>query len=424
LAKTAIRILAILLLPLSISIEFGQGSFFQYASLLFTFGSYPIYIDDFYPTPIFDPLVLNLTNIGLAIVVCLPGIYFTRWLNQQPREIAVKKMALTAAVFISLITFPLSMFLPYNPYMPLPVFGGYLLQSVVAWVVAVFVVLPIMSRQGSFIDKDRKAANFSFSDTPEHLIHEGGIRPGRYTILSYILGIIALCIPNSAYSYGMFNPFGDSFFGLITPVWIGTFQSGGGYASLYLYILPSFSIVLTYLMGIFTLIFAYSILQYLQTHLQRMRVFAYAALSVIAPYAIFMVTGGGFMTVIPIPVLLALGLPMIFMLKAISPRQTIWEDKKVKMWYEKDQEITVMGNQPSVRQIMRPEPAATVKVPFSYLIVSKIRGLRSPNAKFAPEPKPTPEVKSASELKPSSEIDPHKADWAESEDLWASGDGE
>jgi hypothetical protein len=400
-----------MLLPLSINIQFGYPSFFQYSSLILSLGSYPYYIDPMqYPniTPFyFDPM-----TIALAIVVCSPGIYFIRWLNQQPREKSVKKMALAAAVFTSLITFPLSMIQPYNRYMPMvPYYVGSMIDSVAPWVIAVFVVLPIMGRHGSFIDSDRKAAHFS--DTPEHLIHEGGIRPGRYTIMGYILGIIALCIPSIAYAYSYFDPWSTSFsLAIMTPVWAGSYsQYGIESASFYLSVMPSITVFLFYLLNIFALIFAYSILQYIQTHVDRMRVLAYAALSIIAPAAFFFFMIP-FNTEVPIPVLLVLGLSIVFKLKQIPPRQTIWEDKSVKMWYEKDHEITVMGNQPPTKQVIRSEPITMVKVPFTYLLISKIRSLRSLNIKPSPKMKSNPE------------IDPSKADWAETEDFWASDDEE
>jgi hypothetical protein len=362
------------------------------------------------PYPYF-PTYFSFILIGLAIAVCIPGIYFTRWLHQQPRETAVKKMALAAAVFTSLITFPLALLMPYSPYMPImPIFGGSMIDSIVPWVIAVFVVLPVMGRHGSLVDSDRRAEQFS--NTPEHLIHEGGIRPGRYTIMSYILGTIALCIPSIAYSYAYFDPRSTSLnLALMTPGWIGRyFQYGIESGSLYLSVMPSITVYVFYLLNIFSLIFAYSILQYIHTHIDRMRVLAYGALSIITPSAFFFVMMP-FNTVIPIPVLLMLGLSIVFIMKQVPPRQTIWEDKKVKMWYEKDQEIAVMGNQPTAKQVMRSDSIATVKVPISYLIMSKIRGLRSPNTQSSQDVKSPPNA------------DPHKADWAEDEDIWQS-DGE
>jgi hypothetical protein len=391
-------------------VSFGVPGYFQYVSLIFSVGMYP-YLDYMQP-PYYFPVNFDFITIGLAIAVCIPGIYFTRWLTQQPRELAIKKMAFGAAVFISLIVYPLSILVPYGgPYIPTPIFVGSMIQSIVPWVIAVFVVLPVMARQGSFIDSDRKAAHFS--QTPEGLIHEGGIRPGRCIILSYILGIIALCFPSLAYFYDYLSPYGGGLnFGIITPTWIGSYYSSGPeYSAFYLSVPPSFAMFLTYAMGFFSLAFVYSILQYIQTHIERTRVLGYAALSIIAPAAFFLVTSP-FMVIVPIPILIALGFLMLFLQKQIPPRQTIWEDKAVEMWYEKDQEITVMGNQPSGRQVMYPERYATVKVPFTYLILSKLRSLRSPR------------MKSSSEIKTNPESDPHKADWAESGDLWATGEGE
>ncbi len=398
----AIKIIAILLLPINIIIEFGSPGFYQYISLILVLGTYPFF-DGLLPTQSFFPFAPDPITILLAIVVCLPGLYFSRWMEQQPREQAVKKMALAAAVFTSLITFPLALFMPYNPFMPM--YGGLMMaQSAVPWAIALFVILPIMGRHGSYIDSDRKAGQFS--DTPEHLIHDGGIRPGKYTILGYALGIIALCIPNIGFIYSYDYGFGRFNIQLMTPVWMGNYtQWGPGGGSFYLSIMPSITVFMFFLLGIFTIIFAFSILQYLQTHIPRMRVLAYGALSLIAPY-IFFITIAPYMTMVPIPVLLALGLPIVFLMKPIPPRQTIWEDKSVKMWYEKEHEITVMGNQPPMKQMMRSEPSPTVKVPFTYLIVSKIRSLRSPNMKSNPV------------------TNPEKADWAETEDLWQSDEEE
>ncbi len=392
-----------MILPLSINIEFGNPSFFIYSSLILTLGGYPYY-EDYLPYPGYYPISLDVIIIGLAIAVCIPGIYFTHWLGQQPREKAVKKMALGAAVFTSLMTFPLSILMPYTRYMPmLPFYGGSMIDSTVPWVIAVFVILPIMSRQGSFIDFDRKAAYFS--DMPEQLIHEQGIRPGRYTYLSYVLGIIALSIPGSAYTYNYYSPGYTSLtLGLITPVWIGTYSSfGSGYAYFYLYMMPSIIAFLYYLLTIFTLIFAYSILQYIQTHIDRMRVISYAALSIIAPYAFFLIASP-FMMMIPIPLLLVLGFSIVFLQKQIPPRQTIWEDERVKMWYEKDHGMPIPGHQTSMKQLMRSGPIDTVKVPFSYLIISKMRSFRSQNARSV------------------AETDPTKADWAKTEDPWQSSE--
>jgi hypothetical protein len=402
-----IKIVAVLLLPLSINIEFGDPGWFQYTSAIFAIGSYPYY-GDFLPYPPSIPVFLDLMTIGLAIAVCIPGIYFNRWLMQQPREKAVKKMALAAAILTSLITYPLMFSIPFNPY--LPVYGGAMvMQAIIPWVVAVFVILPVMGRHGSFIDSDRKAA--WFSGTPEALIHEGGIRPGRYTILAYILGVIALCFPNTGYvfTYGGGIGFDSIQVGLITPVWIGSYaQYGMGSGSFYLSMLPSFYGLLFYALCGFSPIFAFSVLQYIQTHVSRMRVFAYAALSILAPYMFFFVVSP-FTTVVPIPILLSLGLPSVFLLKQIAPRERLWEDEKVKMWYEKGedgQELVVVGDQSKGYRLFRPEPIDTVKVPYTYLIISKLRTLRSPNVRSIPE------------------TDPTKADWAQAEDPWESSDSE
>jgi hypothetical protein len=417
LAKTIIRIVAILLLPLALEISFEVPISFQYISLAFTWGIYPYY-DYYMPPPYSYPPNFGFITIGLAIAVCVPGIYFTRWLTQQPREKAIRKMALAAAVFISLIVYPLSILIPYGgPYMPImPIYGGSMIQSIVPWVIAVFVVLPVMGRQGSNIDSNRKDAYSSRA--PEAFIHEGVIRPGRFVVLSYILGVIALCFPNSAFFYNYMSPWGGGLsFGMITAIWVGTYMSGMGYAHFSFYIMPSFGLVLTYLMNFFSLVFAYSILQYIQSHTEKTRVLGYAALSIIAPAAFFTIMSP-FMVIVPVPILIVLGFLVVFLQKQIPPKQTIWEDKAVQMWYEKGQEITVMGNQPSGRQAMHSEVHSTVKVPFTYLIISKLRSLRSPNMKSSPE------IKSSLEIKSNPVSDPHEADWAESEDLWATDEGE
>jgi hypothetical protein len=409
LAKTIIRVVAILILPLGLSIDFGVPMSFQYISIALSLGMYP-YIDYMQP-PYYYPSYFDFITIGLAIAVCTPGIFFTRWLSQQPREKAIKKMALAAAVFISLIVYPLSILVPYGgPFMPMPIYGGSMIQMIVPWVIAVFVVLPVMGQQGSYIDSDKRAAHFS--QTPEDLIHEGGIRPGRFSILSQILGILALCFPSFAFTYGLYDPYdGGVALNIITPIWGGNYYSYSGYSGFYLSVAPPYAMVMTFAIGFFTLVFAYSILQYIQTHIEKTRVAGYAALSMVVPYAIFLFISP-YMLIIPVPVLIVLGFLVVFLQKQIPPRQTIWEDKAVEMWYEKGQEITLMGNQPSGRQAMRSERYATVKVPFTYLILSKLRGLRSPR------------MKSSSEMKTNPDSDPHKADWAESGDLWATGEGE
>ncbi|MFW9889256.1 MAG: hypothetical protein ACFFER_13805 [Candidatus Thorarchaeota archaeon] len=412
LAKTVIRVVAILILPLYLNVAFDVPMSFQYTCLVFSWGMFP-YVDLSMQFPYYFPTYFNFITIGLAIAVCIPGIIFTSWLAQQPREKAIKKMALAAAVFISLIVYPLSILLPYGgPYMPImPIPGGSMIQLIVPWVIAVFVVLPVMGRQGSYIDSDKRAAYFS--QTPEELIHVGGIRPGKFSILSQILGTIALCFPSFAYTYGYFDPYGGgTTFVLMTPIWVGNYYNyGTGYSGLYLSVAPSYAMILTYAMSFFTLAFAYSILQYIQTYVQKTRVAGYAALSMVVPYAIFLFMAP-FMLIVPVPVLIVLGFLVLFLQKQIPPRQTIWEDKAVQMWYEKGQEITVMGNQPSGRQAMRSERYTTVKVPFTYLIISKLRSLRSSRIKSSPE------------MKTNRESDPHKADWAESGDLWAKGEGE
>lgn len=361
--------------------------------------------------PYYSPAYFDFLTIGLAIAVCIPGIYFTRWLIQQPREMAIKKMALAAAVFISLIVYPLSILLPYGgPFISMPIYGGSMIQTIVPWVIAVFVILPVMGRQGSYIDSDKRAA--SFSQTHEDMIREEGIRPGRFSILSQILGVIALCLPSLAFSFGYFDPYGGGqSLGIITPIWIGSYySSGSGYSWFYLSVAP-YSMFLTYAMGFFTLVFAYSILQYIQGHVEKTRIAGYAALSIIAPAAVFLIIAP-YYTIVPVPILIVLGFLVVFLQKQIPPRQTIWEEKEVQMWYEKDQEIIVMGNQSSEKQGMRAETYTTVKVPFTYLIISKLRSLLSPRMKSSPEMKTNPGS------------DPHKADWAESGDLWAKGEGE
>lgn len=391
----AIKIAAILLVPLYIYIDFGYGGSWQYSSILLSIGTaYDIWY------PLYPSIATNnvIMAIGLVVFVSIPGLYFNMWMEKQPREQSLKRVGLVCAIFTQIMPYPLMMFIPYNPMIPSMSYAM-LVDSVVPLVAVILIFLPVMGRHGNFMSLDRSTGNYEEKD--DHILERFDILPGRYVFLAYILGVIAVVIPSFAMSYttGWYEYVSISF---LSAVWIGAFQANGG-AIFYLTI-PGSAYSLLLLISGFSLLFAYGVLQYLQTYISGMKLMTYAVLSFIVPIGFFSIIYGGMIMgiiMIPLPVLLTVAAIVAVVLKPVSPKQAIWQDHKVEMWFESpdQQQGQVIGS--PVTHHSSGSGVKSVKVPFIYLLMSKIRSLRSPKI---------PETKA------------HKtseADWAETEDIWS-----
>ncbi|MFW9800489.1 MAG: hypothetical protein ACFFD9_08635, partial [Candidatus Thorarchaeota archaeon] len=143
---------------------------------------------------------------------------------------------------------------------------------------------------------------------------------------------------------------------------------------------------------IFNLLFGHSVLLYLQSRTSKTRVLLYGTLGAVMPPVVYMLpymlSPGGLIgmgqSFIPLPFLQALGLFIVFLGKPVGQDERIWDESDDRLWFDDERE----------------ESAPVVKIPFSYLLRSRIGVFLNWSSN---------RIRS---------IDPHKPEWAREEEVW------
>jgi len=408
--KMIVKIVAIMLLPLSMRFETGSfGSYLYYDSIIMTIGTDPMRLD-FDPSPgVYPSLNLDMLILVSALVLCAPGISFDYWVSRQPRARSIKKQLFAATVFTQLMIFPVG-FLLLAPLVgpDLYLYGNSLLY-LPTWILIVLVLLPIFTREGSFIDTARRRE--SVNSTTGHQRTTISRFIGKGMLMALIVGVVALCVPFRAFAYSW--PGGENLMSFLSTSWSGHFGSWNGFSyfevaplSYVSILIPTFLIMpldfmisslITPLVFLFNLLFGYSVLLYLQSRTSIVRAALYGILGMGVPFAIhsmqFLMPGAVTdftMQYIPLPVLQAVGVLLVFFVDPTRQDERIWEDTDDRMWFDQ-------GDQDAGKATER-KPKVTI--PLTYILTSKIRALLngSNNRTLT--------------------TDPHNADWTQDEEIW------
>jgi hypothetical protein len=285
-----------------------------------------------------------------------------------------------------------------HPWHPYYYSYGYSIAYLPTWILVVLVLLPVFTREGSFIDAARRhQARLPIGDTQSTSLMQ---LPGKGILMGFILGMVALLVPFFAYVYDWGA--GSSTMMLLSTSWTGSLRFSGDNSFFELTPLPFASILsptffIIPLFFVFNLGFAYSVLLYLQSRASKMRTALYGALGVAVPLAFFsvssMMTGvipGYTMQYIPLPVQQIVGLLMMLFVKQTRQDERIWDDSEDKMWFDEE------GRE----ERRTPDPTPKVTIPVTYLLRSRIRGFRKGSKKRIVV------------------TDPHEAEWAHDEEIW------
>ncbi|UCH04793.1 MAG: hypothetical protein JSW05_01145 [Candidatus Thorarchaeota archaeon] len=226
--KMIAKIVVILLLPLSMGFEIDDfGSSLYYASVIINIGTYPRWFIPEIPTPGMQPsLNLNLLAIVAALLLCVPGIYFSHWLSRQPREKSIKKQLFAAVVFVPMMLFPVSFLFPSPMIGPSFYPYEYSLSFLPTWILIVLVLLSVFTREGAFIDAARqRQALKSVSDA--QVASLPGLL-GRGMAMAVTVGMVALFVPFFMLIFGWSA--GEQSVMFASTSWFGSFRSWTNYA--------------------------------------------------------------------------------------------------------------------------------------------------------------------------------------------------
>ncbi|MFQ5832917.1 MAG: hypothetical protein ACE5H4_09460 [Candidatus Thorarchaeota archaeon] len=396
--KMAAKVVVVMSLPMAVM--FGTGDFgptWYYRSPLFTIGNVP---GPMLPMPYPEFQWPNILMLAAILAVCAPGIYFSYWLDGQHGETSIRKHLLAAMIFTPMVAYMASIVVggfPTDPWV-----GFYAPSSVeysTIWVLVVLILLPVFTREGALL----QAARHRKDSESERLVQSSSLlnSPSRGLVLGLSIGVVALFFPLFGHTFG--PGFGGASFYLVSPSWMGFFSmwsdgmsvnSSFSLAPIPISLSPMFGafFLLWPLLCIFNLLFGHSVLRYLQSRISKTRVFLYGVLGAFVPLVVYMLpyllspSAVFFMeqTVFPIPILQVLGLLIMFRESPAARDERIWDVSDDRMWFDEDGE----------------KSAPHVKIPFSYLLRSKISGLRNRSKQGVQD------------------SDPHKAEWAREQDVW------
>ncbi|MFX1416682.1 MAG: hypothetical protein ACFFC0_07705 [Promethearchaeota archaeon] len=398
--KMVAKLLVIMILPLSMRFEIDEfGSYLYYVSIILNIGADTRWWVFEPPPGGYSTVYLDMVLIVSALLLSIPGIYFDYWLSRQPRTRSIKKQLFAAVVFVPMMIVPVA-FLIAPRIMDRGFYAySYLLASLPAWIIVVLVLLPVFTREGTFIDAARHRQ--SKKPTTDYQTSSPSRLPGRGTLIASIVGLVALCVPFLARVFSWSG--GESQVMFLSTSWSGYLSSWSGFS--YFEVIPTpfasifmISFLITPLLFLFNLLFGHSLLLYLQSRVSIVRTAVYGILGMAIPFALYSVLSvfqgpiTNYSSVyIPLPVLQAVGVLIVVFVEPTKQDEHIWDDTDDRMWFDEgDQDAGTATER-------RPK----VTIPLTYLLTSRIRALLNGSSN------------------PTVNTDPQKADWTRDEEIWS-----
>lgn len=359
-----IKILVVLIFPLQMVID---PSHFRWTSLLLVVSSYQL------------PFFTSIPSLLIGLIIMLPCIYFERMLYSIPISRPVRKQVVVFCIlscgislailftgvvipplYIALIGFNSSPY-AYEATLYAPILG-----------ISFFVVLPLILRETAL-----RAISTGHSPLRYQVINSLLLkRFKREKVLSTLLWFCLLFCPflvglDTSWS-SLRMSFLSVFYLMFFPAYSPLAQVIPAMGFLTLTSTDFISLPITALLSSVRFVFVRDLFRFQQHIISRGRVASTAILGEILPSAIITLLtfsmnpfATAILLILPTPILPLAGLALIKFSRTTPLKDELWPDYESKMWYEQGQEphATESGDE-------------SVKVPFTYLLISKVRKLR------------------------------------------------
>ena len=361
-----VKILVVLIFPLEMVLS---SSLSGWISLLLV-----VHSNQF---PVFRPML----SVLVGLVIMLPCIYFERLLNNTSISKPVMKQVVaycTLSCGISAVLLITGVASPYSIVFDsisgaLPLYTAAIYAPILG--ISFFVFLPMILRESAKRSISRKHGQLSYKVVSSILQKKFK----REKVLSGLLWFGLLFCPfiiaiiNTAFSFQMSS---ISIFYLVYlptyPVYLDVPFFGN---SLQLKAFPVDSLPILLLLSSVRFVFVRDIFRFQKGIINRSRLASEAILGEILPSALItsltLITSSGpaFQLLFPTPILPIFGFIFIKLSRAVHMKDELWPDYESKMWYEQ-------GQEPHATE----PPEESVKVPLTYLLISKVRNLRHKEA--------------------------------------------
>jgi len=343
---TIVKVLAVLMLPIAGGYLYGM---ILWASPLIIIGGAV--------SPV-EYLLFPLTSF----LILLPGIFFERRMKSRPLTTSVRRSVIAATLII--LGVPLLgtlFFLPIILYGPIYVALFYF--PIVS--ISFFVILPLLNRE--FILR-RFPARYHFKSYSE-LYDAFRQQFGRKRYLPLIIWSGLLFSP--LISLGPYHYTLESLYYSVTIDVGGFIIAEYSIRTVMFYTLSIVAIPGFFLIFSLRFVFIRDLFRFNQGQVTQSRLLSMGILSEMAPAAILTLLQFSYISVLempfwsyewilPTPLFPLLGYLFARMSRFLTTFDTVWEDEEDVMWFESSEPLQELG----------------IKVPISYLILSKLRKLR------------------------------------------------
>ncbi len=323
---------------------------------------------------------IMLRNFMIGMLIIFPGILFSHKLSNAPLENNYWKRGVGTAAgiyFLSIVLMIMFSLTLFNPYSSSYDLGYYQLLDNLRFfptlVIGIFIVLPMVQRQGVIIGSPKYFHHYSMAD----LESNPKLSLNRERIISVILWIFLCFGPfaigiNYYYSIPAISPLMSYIYSIDSGIYASRYTLTGNFIDFSFFpFIASFCA--------FQFIFVRDVYRYIRKEITRQRLVSMAVFSIFAPQLLMSLIGFpmGFYysQLFPLPLLQAIGFIVI---RYHQPKdhqiERIWEDVPQKLWWEKSVEHPI----PIVTTPERPirhRDEELLTIPLPYLVLSKLRSL-------------------------------------------------
>ncbi|MFW9907186.1 MAG: hypothetical protein ACFFEF_01315 [Candidatus Thorarchaeota archaeon] len=355
LSLSAIRLFIVLLLPLN-GEAYYRGEDMDYFSYHCILSRFVISQDYYYVT---DATMSSLLLLGCVVLISVPLMFFELELRDVPPENSIQSFAFGTISISTAFSIILSNFVSYyTPY-------DWMLPDMITaftWSCILFLAIPIIVRESKLLELHLHKGDPSYPPKRR--------RPSNYTILGYILGIVASIVP---YSLFVFDLTQGHNIALVSNSLIfnqilerHTFSGPILQNRIIFYTQNYVSNLSSSLLFPTHICFIVYLLRYFKGRVKRNTVVAIGLSVAFLPsiYNLIQFLFSIGVVNIPLPFLIFTGFILMKRIPVVKHEISIWDEEPQQKWFEDS-------------RVMEEEGLVIVKVPLRYLILSKLRGLRA-----------------------------------------------
>ncbi|MFX1484063.1 MAG: hypothetical protein ACFFCP_12860 [Promethearchaeota archaeon] len=343
--QSAAKLLLVLFLPLFIDVKFVSGRL-QYIH-------YDLIVTKslFYSYNFFE-LAMNLNKtLGAFILISCPLIYFEYKVRNESSRDSVIASAMTLFL-VSLVLFRGLAF--FQESIGLYYWILYDVESAFTWSIFVFLVFPFLMREAKLLE------NHMSEFKPESV--KSRINPSKYRVLGYILCIIVALTPFGFSIWSYNQQAGIYFYSNLITIDHSTLYTFSVENNIMIWTFTYLTDLLVPLKLSITTGFCVLLFRYFKGNTKKQFVIFAGLLDASLP-----IIGAAILQqpLLPFaaPLPLLAGLVLMKKISVVKADEYIWDEIPVHFWYEQ-------------QKVTDEEGMVLVKIPLSYVIISRLRNLR------------------------------------------------